>query len=108
MKKSHKRFSASEPIFFSKVFLQFGQLKGKLGWTKKATLSNWVLWMPLNTSIFGARSPSGLVWSIFHHIVLLISQVSQPGRRAPMTHLDKAEEGVVLHTTLPKVFAGLP
>ena len=25
-----------------------------------------------------------------------------------MTHLDKAEEGVVLHTTLPKVFAGLP
>ena len=107
MKKSHKRFSASEPIFFSKVFLQFGQLEGKLGWTKKATLSNWVLWMPLNTSIFGARSPSGLVRCIFHHCAAHFTGISAR-RRAPMTHLDKAEEGVVLDTTLPKVFAGLP
>ena len=107
MKKSHKRFSASEPIFFSKVFLQFGQLKGKLGWTKIATLSNWVLWMPLNASIFGARSPSGLVWCIFRHCAAHFTGISAR-RRAPTTHLDKAEEGVVLDTTLPKVLAGLP
>ena len=60
MKKSHKRFSASEPIFFSKVFLRFGQLKGKLGWTKKATLSNWVLWMPLNTGHIWRTQP---IWA---------------------------------------------
>ena len=51
--------------------------------------------------------PSGLVRCIFHHCAAHFTGISAR-RRAPMTHLDKSEEGVVLHTTLPKVFAGLP
>ena len=57
--------------------------------------------------IFDARSPFGLVRCIFHHCAAHFTGISAR-RRAPMTHLDQAEEGVVLDTALPKVFAGLP
>ena len=106
MKKSHKGFSASKPIFFSKVFLQFGQLKGKLG-----QKSNFVELGSLDASQHKHIWRTQPIWAGAMHFppycAAHFTGISAR-RRALMTHLDQAEEGVVLHTTLPKVFAGLP